>query len=47
MDQKLSMKRNTYKIIVDLLSMLALLAAIITGFMLHKEVWHLHLYNDS
>ena len=41
------MSKNIYKVIIDLLSMAALLAAIITGFMLHKEVWHLHLYNDS
>ena len=41
------MSKNIYKVIVDLLSMLALLAAIITGFKLHKEVWHLHVYDDS
>ena len=41
------MRKNIYKVVVDLLSMLALLAAIITGFKLHKEVWHLHVYDDS
>ena len=41
------MNKNKYKVVVDLLSMLALLAAIITGFKLHKEVWHLHVYDDS
>ena len=41
------MSKNKYKVVVDLLSMLALLAAIITGFKLHKEVWHLHVYDDS
>ena len=41
------MSKNIYKVAVDLLSMLALLAAIITGFKLHKEVWHLHVYDDS
>ena len=41
------MSKNIYKVVVDLLSMLALLAAIITGFKLHKEVWHLHVYDDS
>ena len=41
------MRKNIYKVVVDLLSMLALLAAIITGYKLHKEVWHLHVYDDS
>ena len=41
------MSKNIYKVVVDLLSILALLAAIITGFKLHKEVWHLHVYDDS
>ena len=41
------MSKNKYKVVVDLLSILALLAAIITGFKLHKEVWHLHVYDDS
>ncbi|MDE6193052.1 MAG: hypothetical protein K2M83_03610 [Muribaculaceae bacterium] len=41
------MSKNIYKVVIDLLSMLALLAAIITGFKLHKEVWHLHVYDDS
>ena len=41
------MSKNIYKVVVDLLSMLALLAAIITGFKLHNEVWHLHVYDDS
>ena len=41
------MNKNKYKVVVDLLSMLALLAAIITGFKLHKEVWHLHVHDDS
>ncbi|MDE6056432.1 MAG: hypothetical protein K2F93_00300 [Muribaculaceae bacterium] len=41
------MSKNIYKVVINLLSMLALLAAIITGFKLHKEVWHLHVYDDS
>ena len=41
------MSKNKYKVVVDLLSILALLAAIITGFKLQKEVWHLHVYDDS
>lgn len=41
------MKKNKYKAIIDIVSMLALLAAIITGFMLHNEVWHLHAYDHT
>lgn len=41
------MKSAKYKSATDILSMLLTLAAIITGFVLHKEVWHLHLYSDA
>ncbi len=41
------MKLAKYKSAVDIVSMILLLAAIITGFILHKEVWHLHFFGDS
>lgn len=39
------MKRK-YNVATDILSMILLLAAIITGFVLHRDVWHIHVYND-
>ena len=41
------MKNTRYKAATDILSMILLLAAIITGFVLHKEVWHIHYYDDT
>ncbi len=41
------MKTTRYKVITDLLSIIFTLTAIITGFMLHNQVWHLHVYNDT
>ncbi len=41
------MNDRKIKLTVDVLSMIIILAAIITGFILHKEVWHLHLYHDT
>ncbi len=35
------------KAFVDIAAMALLAAAIITGFMLHNEVWHLHIYNNT
>ncbi len=32
---------------VDVLSMAGVVAALITGLVLHKEVWHLHRYDDA
>ncbi len=40
------MKNKRFKIATDLLSMLLTLIAIITGFILHNEVWHLHIFDD-
>lgn len=31
---------------VDMLAMLSMISAIVTGFMLHNEIHHLHVYND-
>ncbi len=42
----INMNFAKYKPLVDIVSMIMLLVAIVTGFMLHKEVWHLHLFND-
>lgn len=41
------MGKNKSKVITDLGSIILLLAAIITGFVLHNEVWHLHVYNNT
>ena len=41
------MIKNKSKSIVDILSMLLVLAAIVSGFVLHKYVWHLHFYSDK
>ncbi len=41
------MNKTKYKSIVDIFSMILSLAAIITGFMLHKDVWHLHVYDNT
>ena len=41
------MKKNKSKSIIDILSMLLVLAAIVSGFMLHRDVWHLHLYSNK
>lgn len=38
---------NKTKGIVDVVAMLLLVGAIVTGFMLHQEVWHLHVYDDT
>lgn len=35
------------KKLTDILAILCLIAAIITGFILHKEVNHLYIYNDA
>lgn len=35
------------KAVTDVLSMVFTLAAIITGFILHKEVWHIHFYDND
>lgn len=40
------MKTTKYKATVDILSILLSLTAIITGFKLHREVWHTHVYDD-
>lgn len=41
------MKLAKYKPTVDIVSMILLLAAIVTGFILHKDVWHLHVYDNT
>ncbi len=41
------MKKSTSKSVADILSMLLMVAAIITGFILHSEVWHLHIYDNT
>ncbi len=41
------MKGSGYKVAADILSMLLVLAAIVTGFMLHNDVWHIHRYDDT
>lgn len=38
---------SKHKATVDIAAIILSLAAIITGFMLHKEVWHLHLYDNT
>ncbi len=40
------MKKTNYKTLVDIPAMLLVVAAIITGFMLHDEVWHQHIYDN-
>lgn len=35
------MKKSKYKIITDVLSMIFVLAAIVTGIMLHRVEWHM------
>ncbi len=41
------MKKNKSKSIIDILSMLLVLAAIVSGFVLHKYVWHFHIYSNK
>ena len=41
------MIKNKSKSAVDILSMLLLLAAIVSGFVLHRDVWHLHFYSNK
>lgn len=41
------MKKSKYKVIVDIVSMILALAAVVTGFVLHDEVWHAHVYDDE
>ncbi len=40
------MKVSVKKLIADIGAMLLLVVAIVTGFMLHREVWHLFVYNN-
>lgn len=40
------MKSVKYKVSIDIFSMICVLGAIITGFVLHKEVWHLYIYDN-
>ena len=41
------MKASRLKPIVDIISMIFSLVAIVTGFMLHKDVWHLHVFDNT
>lgn len=41
------MNKPKSKSIIDILSMLLVLAAIVSGFVLHKYVWHFHSYNNK
>lgn len=41
------MIKNKSKSIIDILSMLLVLAAIVSGLVLHKYVWHLHFYSNK
>ena len=41
------MKKAKYKAVTDILSMIFALSAIVTGFILHNEVWHLHVYDNT
>lgn len=41
------MRITKYKPSVDILAMILTLAAIITGFMLHNDVWHRHVYDNT
>lgn len=45
-NQILSMHSKGYKRLVDILAIVCTLAVIITGFVLHKEVHHIYVYND-
>lgn len=45
-NQILSMHSKGYKRLVDILAIVSTLAVIITGFVLHKEVHHIYVYND-
>lgn len=44
--QSFKYAKNSKKRITDILVILCLIAAIITGFILHKEVNYLYIYND-
>lgn len=39
------MGKQKTKTVVDIVSMLLLIVAIITGVILHRDVWHLHVYD--
>lgn len=41
------MKNAKYKVVTDILSIILTLTAVITGFVLHNEVWHIHYYHDT
>ncbi len=40
------MKSNKWKCVVDVVAMACVIAAIVTGFVLHKEVHHIHIYGN-
>lgn len=41
------MKLSKWKCVVDVVAMVCVIAAIVSGFVLHREVHHLYIYNDS
>ncbi len=41
------MANTKSKSAVDIFSMLLVVAAIVSGFVLHKYVWHLHFFSDK
>ncbi|MDE6264101.1 MAG: hypothetical protein K2M11_03050 [Paramuribaculum sp.] len=41
------MKSAKWKCVVDVVAMVCVIAAIVSGFVLHREVHHLYIYNDS
>lgn len=41
------MKNVKYQVVTDFLAMIFTLSAIVTGFILHNEVWHLHVYDNT
>ena len=40
------MKSVKWKCVVDVVAMMCVVAAIVSGFVLHREVHHLYIYND-
>ncbi len=41
------MKKSITKSIVDISAMVLVVGAIVTGFMLHNEVWHQQIYDNT
>ncbi len=43
----MNIKGSRPKVVTDILSMILTVAAIVTGFMLHRDVWHIHNYGNT